>query len=98
MDRKKLIKSPVWLPGEVCVMCGSPYVQNHHIFGGTANRKISDRMGYIIPLCPEHHTGRTGIHFNHGYDLYWKQTAQLHFEAHKGTRREFIEAYGKSWL
>lgn len=98
MNRKKIIESPVWDVGEVCVMCGSPYTQNHHIFGGTANRRVSDRMGYIIPLCAEHHTGRAGIHYNRGYDLFWKQTAQMHFEAHHGTRREFIEAYGKSWL
>lgn len=98
MDRKKLIDSPVWNAGEVCVMCGSPYIQRHHVFGGTARRKISDQLGYIIPLCAYHHTGRAGIHYNRGYDLYWKQTAQMHFEKHKGTRGDFISKFGKSWL
>ena len=64
MDRKKLIDSPEWDAGNACVVCGNPHVQMHHILYGTANRKKSDKHGYIIPLCYEHHLGGNGIHKN----------------------------------
>ena len=98
MDKEKLIENPMWDAGEFCVVCGSPKVQHHHVIGGTANRRISDKYGYIIPLCAEHHIGGTGIHRNRGLDLYWKQMAQTHFEKHRGTRQEFIREFGKSFL
>ena len=81
-----------------CIVCGSPYVEVHHIFYGTANRKISDKLGYVMPLCREHHTGGTGIHFNKGFDNYMKKHAQEHFEAHFGDRNEFIRVFGRSYL
>ena len=98
MKRQKLIDDPVWDAGMYCAVCGSSKIQRHHIIGGTANRKISDKYKYIIPLCMEHHTGSTGIHRNRGMDLYWKQTAQMHYEKHIGTRSDFINEFGKSWL
>lgn len=98
MDREKLVNSPTWYAGETCVVCGSPYVQKHHIFPGTANRKISDRRGYIIPLCAEHHTGANGIHRNRGMALRWMELAQMHYERNFGSRREFIQEFGKSYL
>lgn len=98
MDKERLINDPVWDAGCYCVICGSPKVQYHHVIGGTANRKVSDRYGYVIPLCYDHHLGGTGIHRNRGLDLYWKQLAQTHFEAHYGTRADFIRTFGKSWL
>lgn len=40
-----------------CFVCSSPYVEVHHIMYGTANRKLSDKYGLIVPLCQEHHRG-----------------------------------------
>ena len=31
-----------------CFFCKSPYVHKHHIFYGTANRRLSDEDGMII--------------------------------------------------
>ena len=70
----------------------------HHILYGTANRKISDRYGYIVPLCQEHHRGGTGVHFNKALDDHLKQLAQKHFEENHGSREEFREVFGKSYL
>lgn len=98
MNRQRLIESSKWDAGPYCVVCGSPRIQVHHVLFGTANRKISDRFGYVIPLCAEHHLGATGIHWNRGMDLYWKQTVQMHYEKHLGTRTEFINTFGKSWI
>lgn len=98
MGTADIIENPAWDFEKKCMCCGSPYIQMHHVFYGTANRKVSDQYGYIIPLCPDHHIGGNGIHRNRGMDLYWKETAQHHFEKHKGTREEFIKLFGKSWL
>ena len=95
---KSILNNPTWDAGEVCVVCGSPYVQKHHVLYGTANRKKSEKYKYIIPLCAEHHTGGNGIHRNRGMALRWMQLAQMHFERHIGSRREFIAEFGKSYL
>ena len=98
METKEILNNPVWYAGEYCVKCGSPHVQYHHIFMGTANRKKADKYKYIIPLCAEHHTGSNGIHRNRGVDLRWKELAQQHYERHIGTRKDFIKEFGKSWI
>lgn len=81
-----------------CIICGSPYTQIHHIFGGTARRKISDRYGFVVPLCQEHHTGRTGVHQNRDLDLKLKREAQEYYEQHYGSRTDFIQEFGKGWI
>ena len=83
---------------EHCLICGSPYIQIHHVFYGTANRKISDKYGYVVPLCQEHHTGQNGVHFNTKFDLYLKKLAQKRFEETEGDRKRFIEVFGKNYL
>ena len=47
-----------------CYICHSPYVEEHHIFYGTANRQLSEKYGLKVYLCPLHHRGETGVHFN----------------------------------
>jgi hypothetical protein len=98
MGRKQEIKSALVDDMDVCIVCGRPRENVHHVIHGTANRKISDRYGYVIPLCVEHHTGGSGIHNNRDMNVYWKRQAQKHFEAHHGTRQDFIKEFGKSWL
>ena len=81
-----------------CLICGRP-AEIHHVFFGSANRAISERYGYIVPLCPEHHrTGEFAVHRNRCADLMIKQGAQKHFEAHVGSREEFIKIFGRSWI
>ena len=36
-----------------CALCGSPYIQMHHIRYGACGRKTY--MGNVIPLCNFHH-------------------------------------------
>lgn len=36
-----------------CALCGSPYIQLHHIRYGACGRKTY--IGNIIPLCKKHH-------------------------------------------
>lgn len=92
------VKSVITNDMEHCIVCGSPYVEVHHVFYGTANRKQSDKYHYVVPLCPQHHRGSDGVHFNGDLDRWLKEKAQRHFESEIGTRDEFRLVFGKSWL
>lgn len=82
-----------------CFLCKSPYVHKHHIFFGTANRKLSEQDGLTVWLCPMHHNAsRFGVHFNIDLDDDLKQLAQSKWEEKYGTREEFIKRYGKNHL
>ena len=83
-----------------CWVCGrTENLHSHHIFGGTANRKISERYGLKIWLCYYHHNGSNeGIHFNKALDIRAKQMAQSYFEANIGNRDLFIREFGKNYL
>lgn len=81
---------------EHCVECGHENPQEHHVFYGTANRKISDQDGMIIPLCLRCHAN---LHNdpNKTLDRKWRHIAQAKYEE-THTREEFRKRYGKSYL
>lgn len=85
------------IDAECCALCGKSPVQIHHIFFGTANRKLADEDGLIIPLCLEHHLGKRGVHHDHELDLILKRKAQAFYEK-THTREDFIRRYGRSFL
>lgn len=82
-----------------CFFTGSNQVERHHIFGG-ANKKLSEKYGYVIPLIPQMHPN--GVHYDRkrypGMDMKLKQMAQMHYERNIGSRSDFIREFGKSWL
>ena len=82
-----------------CYVCKTTYnLHEHHIFEGTANRKLSEKYGMKICLCGKHHNlSNEGIHFNKKLDLAVKQLAQKKFEE---TYKElnFIKIFGKNYL
>jgi hypothetical protein len=83
-----------------CIFTGSDRVERHHIFGG-ANRKKSEKYGFVIPLRPDLHPN--GVHYNPSNllgitDIELKMMAQDYFEKHIGNRSLFREEFGKSWL
>ena len=81
-----------------CEVCGDVFnLERHHCFGGTANRKLSEKYGLVVWLCPEHHRGDSGVHKFRPLDLAIKQAAQMKFEE-EHTREEFRAIFGKSWL
>lgn len=84
-----------------CVVCGKKNnLNSHHIFPGS-RRGLSEKYGFKVWLCVNHHTlGRGSVHDNpnHGLDLQLKQKAQRYFEENIGDRDEFREIFGKSWL
>ena len=79
-----------------CYICGSPYVEDHHIFGA-ANRNNSEKYGLKVWLCHEHHQGKYSPHFDPVLDRELKQMAQEKFlETH--TFDEWMAEFGRNFL
>ncbi len=72
--------------------------QEHHVFYGTANRKLSEKYGLKVYLCMEHHTydgGSEAVHRNHDIDIKLKGVAQEAFEK-KYPSLDFKSIFGKN--
>ena len=80
-----------------CLICGRPYPEWHHCMYGVANRKLADQYGLIVPLCVEHHRGKTGVHQCRALDLGIKQLAQSKFEE-QYSREKWMELFGRNYL
>lgn len=66
---------------KACYFCGAVCgLESHHIFGGVANRPISERYGLKVWLCHEHHTGDSGAQYDRERNLLLKAEAQKAFE------------------
>lgn len=90
-------KSIVTADWEHCFICGTTHnLQEHHIFFGTGNRKLSDKHGLTVPLCMDCHTGPKGAHRNRRLDLHLKQLGQLEFERIYSFE-EFMKVFGKNF-
>lgn len=86
---------------EHCYITRSSRVAIHHVFPGTGRRKLCEEYGFIVPLDPDlHNMSRESVHNNPntGLDLQLKQECQRYFEAHCGSRKKFIETFGRSYL
>lgn len=84
---------------KACYVCGRMGVHKHHVFYGTANRKLSEKYGCWVFLCPIHHNmSNEGVHFNRELDLQIKRKCQERWEAEYGNRDKFREIFGKSYL
>ena len=58
---------------EHCYICGRRASDIHHILHG-ADKKLSEELGFMVPLCRECHNR---VHHSGGdYDLLLKQDAQ----------------------
>lgn len=97
----------------ICYVCGTAgHTELHHIFFGTGRRKISDREGLVVWLCPECHKGTYGVHGKHGNKINYtlKEIAQEAWEenykksypyknhAEEAAREAFIRMMGKNYL
>lgn len=96
-----MIESILTADLEHCYVTGNNNVAVHHVFPGTGRRKLCEKYGFIVPLEPFlHNMSSISVHNNpnKGLDLRLKQECQRYFEAHYGSRSEFIEKFGKSYL
>ena len=82
-----------------CYVCGTTYnIHDHHIFGGTANRKNSENHVFKVFLCGHHHNmSNEGVHFNRELDLKLKRECQAKFEE-THSREEFMAIIVKIYL
>ena len=72
-----------------CYICGTTLcLEQHHVLHGS-RRRIADRLGLTVWLCPEHHRGANGVHFNHQLDEALKRKAQ----------EEYVKIHGiEEWM
>ena len=74
-------KSIMQAPRE-CYLCGRlTDLEKHHVFGGVANRPISEKYGLTVYLCHDCHTGTDGAQYDKMKNLRLKQDAQRAFQA-----------------
>ena len=82
---------------DYCFICGRYGTEIHHVFFGTANRKLSDKYKLVVGLCYDHHRGNNGVHFNKELDTELKQMAQRRFmEVYP--EKDFLAIFGKNYL
>lgn len=83
-----------------CFVCETTMaLEEHHCIYGTSNRKQSDKYGLTVWLCNYHHTGsKQSVHFNKELDMHLKKLAQRKFEQVHGTRKDFMNAFGRNYL
>lgn len=82
-----------------CLVCGSTSnLHKHHIFYGTANRKLSEQYGCWCYLCGRHHNlSNVGVHFNKQLDTNLKQHAQKRFNE-VYPELDFVKIFGKNYI
>lgn len=79
-----------------CIFCGSPYVEEHHVFGG-ANRKNSTKYGLTVWLCHNHHNEPPeGVHFNEKNNKRLQGWAQQIFKVYY-PELNFKDIFGKNY-
>lgn len=83
---------------DICYICGRPATEIHHIYFGTALRKISDKNGFIVPLCRDCHTGgKHAVHRDRRTDLMLKAECQTLYESFYG-HAAFMKLIGRNYL
>lgn len=83
-----------------CFICSKQYnLHEHHIYFGTGKRSISEKNGFKVWLCLEHHTGTYGVHGSKGHelDLYLKETCQRIYEK-THSRNDFMRLIKKNYI
>lgn len=92
------MKSILQPDAKECFLCHKQWgLEEHHIYAGTANRKISERNGFKCYLCKNCHTGNNGAQYDKELNLYLKQVCQAKYEE-THSRDEFRKLIGKSYL
>ena len=84
-----------------CFICGRfGYVERHHVFGGTANRRLSEEDGLTVYLCPDCH--RNAPHAAHRcratMDSLHRWGQERWMEQTGGSTADFIARYGRNYL
>jgi 5-methylcytosine-specific restriction endonuclease McrA len=68
---KKEYNRAIEANGDACLVCGSKQIEMHHVLFRSKGGRGTWRN--LIPLCPEHHRGKTGVHQNKGLMLHFQK-------------------------
>lgn len=84
---------------KVCYLCGRTYnLEKHHIFGGVANRRISESQGLWVWLCGDTcHRGTDGAQYDRDKNIMLKMDAQTAFEK-THSHNEWMKIIGRNYL
>jgi hypothetical protein len=82
-----------------CYFCKETYnLHEHHIMHGSNNRKLSEKYGLKIWLCPAHHNmSNQSVHYNKALDLMVKRLAQKKF-MEKYKNLDFKKIFYKNYI
>lgn len=83
----------------LCMLLHGDYsrktTQEHHVFYGTANRRLSEKYGLKVYLCLAHHEyGSEAVHQNKEICLMLKRTAKKAF-VQRWPELDFRSIFGK---
>lgn len=82
-----------------CYICGAIDVEKHHIFFGTAKRRISDTEGCWLWLCPEHHRGSSGVHSDNNLSRRIQiKCEQEWIRRNKSDEEGFRRVFGRNYI
>lgn len=104
--KKKHKESILHSKDGTCYLCAKlngdysqkPYLEEHHIYGGNPNRKISEAEGMKVYLCAEHHRiGPEAVHNNRGNMRILQRDGQKVYEE-EHSREEFMELFGRNYI
>lgn len=82
-----------------CYLCGRyGHTEEHHIFGGP-NRTLSEKYGLKVYLCLEcHSSGKHAVHRDKAVMDELHRQGQEAFEEQLGSRKEFMQIFGRNYL
>lgn len=73
-------------------------LDEHHVFFGWANRRLSEKYGLKVYLCLSHHEiGREAVHINDDVNKMVQAYAQRAFEQ-KWPEKEFESIFGRNYI
>jgi hypothetical protein len=84
-----------------CFLCGSQnWLEEHHVFGGNPNRKLSEQHGLKVWLCHNcHNEPPNGVHHNAKTNQRLKADAQRAAMIWHGWDKDtFRRIFGKNYL
>lgn len=109
-DRKKRMRHPKSIlqpeSDKTCYLCALLHENyreykvrhKHHVFGGTANRELSERYGLTVELCADHHEyGPEAAHRNQEVADLLHRIGQEEF-GKAYPELDFREIFGKSYI
>lgn len=97
---KKKVKSLLTDDFTKCYLCGfTNGLELHHCWHGTANRKLADEDGLVVPLCNNCHHKRLHDNPNKTLDHNLMKIAEQAWLDHNNAEiSDFIRRYGENIL